>query len=91
MVTFWYQADPPAAGVLPVAVWDQRYAADTSLYSVNGYTHPVGVDCPRLVGHRFRGVRLAAGTGKHPVVLWSLGGTASRKLAEIEWGIALRF
>ena len=25
MVTFWYPADPPAAGVLPAAMWDQRY------------------------------------------------------------------
>lgn len=24
MVTFWYPADPPAASVLPAAMWDQR-------------------------------------------------------------------
>lgn len=80
MVTFWYPADPPAAGVLPAAMWDQRYAADTRLYSGNGLDIRWARVTPELVGHRFRGVPLATGTGKHPVVLWSLGIPASRKL-----------
>jgi dienelactone hydrolase len=80
MVTFWYPADPPAAGVLPTAMWDQRYAADTGLYSNSGFDTRWALIAPKLVGHRFRGVPLAADTGKHPVVLWSLGVTASRKL-----------
>jgi dienelactone hydrolase len=80
MVTFWYPADPPAAGVLPAAMWDPRYAADTSLYSGNGYDTRWAWITPKLVGHRFRGVPLAAGTGKHPVVLYSHGLRGSRKL-----------
>jgi hypothetical protein len=32
MVTFWYPADPVPAGVLPGAIYDQRWAADTNLY-----------------------------------------------------------
>jgi len=80
MVTFWYPTDPPAAGVLPIAMWDQRYAADASLYSAFGYDTRWAWITPKLVGHRFRGVPLAAGTGKYPVVLWSLGLPSSRKL-----------
>jgi dienelactone hydrolase len=80
MVTFWYPADPPAAGVLPAAMWDQRYAADTNLYQAFGFDARWAWITPRLVGHCFRGVPLAAGTSKYPVVLWSLGITSSRKL-----------
>jgi dienelactone hydrolase len=80
MVTFWYPADPPAAGVLPSAMWDQRIAADTSLYSYPGYDTRWALIVPKLVGHRFRGVPLAAGTNKYPVVLCSHGLPAFRKL-----------
>jgi dienelactone hydrolase len=80
MVTFWYPADPPAAGVLPAAMWDQRIAADTSLYSYARYDPGWASIAPKLVGHRFRGVPLASGTGKYPVVLYSHGLPAFRKL-----------
>jgi dienelactone hydrolase len=80
MVTFWYPADPPAAGVLPAAMWDQRIAADTSIYSYAGYDTRWALIAPKLVGHRLRGVPLAAGAGKCPVVLWSHGLPAFRKL-----------
>ena len=80
MVTFWYPADPPAAGILPAAMWDQRIAADTSVCSYLGYDTRWASIAPKLVGHRFRGVPLAAGTGKYPVVLNSHGLPASRKL-----------
>jgi dienelactone hydrolase len=80
MVTFWYPADPPAAGVLPAAMWDQRIAADTSLYSYAGFDSRWAQIAPKLVGHRFRGVPLATGTNKHPVVLYSHGLPAFRKL-----------
>jgi dienelactone hydrolase len=80
MVTFWYPADPPAAGVLPAAMWDQRLAADTGIYSYAGYDTRWAQIAPNLVGHRFRGVRLATGTNKYPVVLYSHGLPAWRKL-----------
>lgn len=80
MVTFWYPADPPAAGVLPAAMVDRRIAADTSIYSYGGYDTRWAQINPKLVGHRFRGVPLAAGTNKYPVVLDSHGLPAWRKL-----------
>lgn len=80
MVTFWYPADPPAAGVLPAAMWDQRIAADTGIYSYAGYDTRWAWITPKLVGHRFRGLLLAAGAGKCPVVLYSHGLPAWRKL-----------
>ena len=84
VVTFWYPADAPAAGVLPDAMWDKRLAADTSMYATFASVG-FGVDTrwtligPRLVGHRFRGVPLAAGTAKYPVVVFSHGLDLSRK------------
>jgi dienelactone hydrolase len=80
MVTFWYPADPPAAGILPAAMWDQRIAADTSIYSYAGYDTQWALIAPKLVGHRFRGVPLAVGTNKYPVVIGSHGLPAFRKL-----------
>jgi dienelactone hydrolase len=80
MVTFWYPADPPTAGVLPSAMWDQRIAAATSLYSYGGYDTRWASIAPKLVGHRFRGIPLATGTGKCPVVLYSHGLPGFRKL-----------
>ena len=80
MVTFWYPADPPAAGVLPAAMGDRRIAADTSLYSYGGYDTRWAQINPKLVGHRFRGVPLASGTNIYPVVLYSHGLPAFRKL-----------
>jgi dienelactone hydrolase len=80
MVTFWYPADPPPAGVLPAAMWDQRIAAEASLYSYGGYDTRWASIAPKLAGQRFRGVPLAAGTNKYPVVLYSHGLPAFRKL-----------
>ncbi len=80
MVTFWYPADPPAAGVLPSAMWDQCLAADTAAYSYLGTDTRWALVAPKLVGHRFPGLPLAGGAGKYPVVLYSHGLPASRKL-----------
>lgn len=80
MVTFWYPADPPPAEVLPAPMWDRRLAADTNAWSYLGVDTRWALIAPKLVGHRFRGVPLAAGTGKHPVVLYSHGVPAGRKL-----------
>ena len=80
MVTFWYPADPPTAGVLPAAMWDQRIAAETSLYAYAGFDTRWAQIVPKLVGHRFRGVPLAAGAGNCPVVLCSHGRPAWRTL-----------
>ena len=61
-------------------MWDQRLAADPSLYSSAGYDIRWAQIAPKLVGHRFRGVPLPAGTNKYPVVLGSHGLPAFRKL-----------
>ncbi len=37
MVTFWYPAAPPPAGVLPGPMWDKRFAADPAPYAYLGY------------------------------------------------------
>lgn len=81
MVKFWYPADPPPAGLLPAAMWDTRLATDTSLYTHFGLDKRWAWIVPRLVGHRFAGVPLAAGLGRCPVVVYSHGGTGSRNLA----------
>jgi dienelactone hydrolase len=91
MVTFWYPADPPAAGVLPARMWDQRFAADTSLWSAasgwemnwsaNGYADTQDARFfPLLVAHRFSGVPVASGAGKVPVVLFSTHSSGGRKV-----------
>jgi len=80
MVTFWYPADAPPVGGLPAAMWDQRLAADSSLYSSAGYDPLWAAVAPNLVGHRFQGVPVAAGTAKYPVVLTSHGLPSFRKL-----------
>ncbi|HOW65730.1 MAG TPA: hypothetical protein P5186_23745 [Candidatus Paceibacterota bacterium] len=78
MVTFWYPADPPGAGVVPTAAWGKRFAADLSFYSAIGIDTRWAWILPKLVGHRFRGVPLAAGAAKYPVVLHSHGSGATR-------------
>jgi len=84
MVTFWYPADPPAAGMLPAPMWDQGFAADTSFYSalaafgVSGADTQWALIAPKLVGHRFCGVPLAGHSGKYPVVLCSPGWSVNR-------------
>ncbi len=80
MVTFWYPADPPTAGVLPSAMWDRRLAADTSMYSYAGHDPQWARVAPKLVGQRFRDVPLLAGTNQYPVVLYSHGLGAFRKV-----------
>lgn len=81
MVTFWYPADPPAAGVLPAPMWDQRIAADTGLYATAGFDVEFAKVAPKLVGHRFLDVPVSADAGKLPVVLYSHGVPTFRKLA----------
>jgi dienelactone hydrolase len=61
-------------------MWDKRVAADTSLYSSAGYDTRWATIAPNLVGHCFRGVPMASGTNKHPVVIYSHGRPAFRKL-----------
>jgi dienelactone hydrolase len=80
MVTFWYPADPPAAGVLPASMWDQRIARDTNLYSYAGADTRWALIVPSLVGHRFREIPLPTGSAKYPVVLYSVGTPGWRKL-----------
>ena len=78
MVTFWYPADPPAAGVLPAAMFDAGFAADTSFQSSFGSDTRWALIFPKLVGHRFHDVPLASGSAKFPVVLFSVGGWVNR-------------
>lgn len=84
MVTFWYPADAPGAGVLPAAMWDLGVASDTSMYAAYRSWGAYGADTqwaqisPKMVGHRFYGVPLAAGTSKYPVLLYSPGMAANR-------------
>jgi dienelactone hydrolase len=86
-VTFWYPADPPPAGTLPAAMWDKRWAADTSFISALAASGASGADtkwaliAPKLVGHRFSGVPLAVGAAKWPVVIYSHGWHATRQSA----------
>ncbi|MEK7676000.1 MAG: hypothetical protein AAB676_09235 [Verrucomicrobiota bacterium] len=93
MVTFWYPADPPPAGALPAAMWDQRFGADTNYYAffsdlaanTSAYGTSISIDTrdawfyPRLVGHRFSGIALAPGAGKFPVILFSTHSSGGRK------------
>jgi len=87
MVTFWYPADPPAAGTLPARMWDQRWAADTNFivrlaaFGATGADTQWALITPKLIGHYFRGVPLAAGTAKYPAVLYSHGYHAARQSA----------
>ena len=87
MVTFWYPADPPVAGTLPARMWDQRWAADTNFIARLAAFGATGADTqwalisPKLIGHYFRGVPLAAGAAKYPVVLYSHGWHATRQSA----------
>jgi dienelactone hydrolase len=82
-VTFWYPADPPAAGTLPTTIWSQRFAADASFWSF--YASVFGIDtrwaliAPRLVGQRFRGAPVTAGTGTFPVVIYAHGLSETRE------------
>ncbi len=83
VVTFWYPADPPAAGTLPAPAWSQRFAADATFWSayaaMYGFDSRWGLIAPKLVGQRFRGVPLAAGTNKFPVVLYAHGFQGTRE------------
>jgi dienelactone hydrolase len=79
MVSFWYPAETPAAGVLPAATWSQQFAADPSFWSFYGLDTRWALIAPRLVGHRFRGVPLAAGSDKLPVVIYSHGLAGTRE------------
>jgi len=72
MVTFWYPADPPAAGILPGAMWDRRLAADQSFYSLFTDIRWARI-IPAAVGHRFVGLPLAGNSARYPVVLFSHG------------------
>lgn len=87
MVTFWYPADPPPAGVLPSGTWNKRFAADANFIAALAAFGASGADIrwaqigPKVVGHRYRGVPPAAGTAKYPVVVYSHGFHATRELA----------
>ncbi len=80
MVTFWYPADAPPAGLLPAAGLDRCLAMDTNLYKFGGYDPCWAPVIAALVGRSFPGVPLAAGTNRFPVVLDSHGLPAWRKL-----------
>ncbi|MBM3883234.1 MAG: hypothetical protein FJ387_26570 [Verrucomicrobia bacterium] len=73
MVTFWYPAEAPGAGVLPRAMWDKQVAEDTSMYTANGYDGRWSKIFPQAVGHRFTQAPLAAVQSRFPVVLHSHG------------------
>ena len=79
MVTIWYPADPPAAGVLPATIWDEKLAADASFYSLYGADTRWASLAPKLLGHRFRDVPLAGSAAKYPVILYSHGFAGSRR------------
>jgi dienelactone hydrolase len=87
MVSFWYPADPPAAGTLPATMWDQRWAADANFilrlaaFGATGADTQWALISPRLGGHCFRSVPLTAGNAKHPVILYSHGWHATRQSA----------
>jgi dienelactone hydrolase len=78
-VTFWYPADPPRAALLPSRMWCNRVATDTILCSLYGVDSRWTLISPKLMGHRFSDVRLAAGTNKYPVVIYSHGDQSTRE------------
>jgi len=80
MVTFWYPAEPPGAGVLPGAMWDQRIAADTGVYALGGNDTRWAWIVPKAVGHHFVGAPVAVSPGRYPVVLHAHGLPGWRKL-----------
>ena len=81
MVTFWYPADPPIAGILPAAMWDQRFAKDNNAAAALGFDAQwTRLVAPKLVGHRFGAIPLAAGSSRHPVILFSHGLAGGRKI-----------
>ncbi len=73
MLTFWYPADPPAAGVLPAPMWNSRFASDTTFYVHHGLDTRWAWIAPKLVGHRFHDLPVAANAGPFPIVLYSHG------------------
>ncbi len=77
MATFWYPADTPAAGVLPAAMWDRHFAADTTGYSTFGLDTRWALIAPRLAGHRFLQTPLS-NAGTYPVIVHSHGLMGSR-------------
>ncbi len=79
MVTFWYPADPPAAGALPTTIWDEKFAVDTSFYSFYRADTRWASLAPKLLGHRFRDLPLVGTAAKYPVVLHSHGFAGSRR------------
>lgn len=81
MVTFWYPADPPPAGLLPSSIWCNRIATDVSLCATYGVDSRWTWIDSKLVGHRFRGVRVATGTNRYPVVIYSHGDQSTRETA----------
>ncbi len=80
MVTFWYPAEPPGAGVLPASAYDKRWAADPTVYTSHGYSSAWTNIASALVGHRFVGLPVAVNPDSYPVVLHSHGHTACWKL-----------
>ena len=73
MVTFWYPAAPPPAGLLPVPMWDKRLAEDRSLYSAANADPNWALVNPLLLSHAFPQVSFPAGSAKYPIILWSVG------------------
>ncbi len=73
MVTVWYPADPPPAGVLPAPMWNTLFGSDTSFYVHHGVDTRWASVAPKLAGHRFRELQVAADAAPFPVVLCSHG------------------
>jgi hypothetical protein len=71
MVTFWYPAAEPEAGVLPGPRWNRRLAGDASFYEKAGGDTRWTKLAPALVGYRFRDARLAAGQERYPILMFS--------------------
>ncbi len=79
MVTFWYPADPPSAGVLPASGWSERFTSDTNLWLFYGLDPRWALIAPRLVGYGYRDVPLAQASANYPVVIYSHGLASTRE------------
>ncbi len=80
MCTFWYPAEPPAAGYLPGPYTDRAVAADRSFYDHWGYSNQWTSAVPQFVGRAVPGLPVAVGTNRFPAILHSHGYTCDRRL-----------
>jgi hypothetical protein len=73
MVTIFYPAEAPAAGMLPDSMWPRRIASDPGVYSMLGLDGRWAKLFATASGHRFREAPLAARPNRFPVLFFSHG------------------